>query len=201
MKNIIICTILALCLCLTACGGGGAPASQPSESVVPPTTAESTAVPDDTSQTAGTVSFATVDLEGNPITSELFAESKLTVLNVWATWCPPCVAELPHLQEVSGLFVDKGVRIVGVMQDGVDEKFAVQDDIIKTGKELLASANANYTVILPDDGLTEQLISTMQYFPTTFFIDANGQVIDVIIGANDVNGWSQKINEALDKLS
>ena len=142
-----------------------------------------------------------VTLDGEEMTGADFAGEKLTVLNVWATWCPPCISELPHLQEVSEAYADKGVTVVGVMHDGINRLFEPQEDVIKTGKALLADAGADYTIILPDATLINGPISTMQYFPTTFFINAGGEIIKTIIGGKDAAGWGKEIDGALSDIS
>ena len=48
------------------------------------------------------VAFEAKDMEGNEVTSGVFAESKLTMINVWATYCNPCLNEMPDLGELSG---------------------------------------------------------------------------------------------------
>ena len=44
-------------------------------------------------------SFTAKDLDGNTVTEEIFAEKDLTVVNIWGTFCPPCIAEMPELGE------------------------------------------------------------------------------------------------------
>lgn len=139
----------------------------------------------------------TTNLDGEAVAGKDIGGEKLTVLNVWATWCPPCVEELPHLQEISKEFADQGVKVVGVMQDGVTEALQPNDATIKSGKELLEKSGVDYPVILPDETLQRELISQMQYFPTTFFLDAEGKVINTVVGAKDLNGWKNEIESAL----
>jgi thiol-disulfide isomerase/thioredoxin len=160
------------------------------------TTADSS--PDSSSEWSFLIN--TKDLYGNEITNESFYDNKLTVLNIWATWCGPCVAELPTLQAVSLAYADKGVQIVGVVQDAVTELRLRNDSVATDAINLLEDAGATYTVILPDKTLDEVFISTMEYFPTTFFIDSNGNVVNTVIGSNDFEGWSTEIDETLAKL-
>jgi thiol-disulfide isomerase/thioredoxin len=134
------------------------------------------------------------------LTSEDFAKNKLTVLNVWATWCPPCVAELPELQKISEAYKDKGVEIIGVLQDGLTESGLPSDAVIKAANVLMRDADANYRIILPDEYLQTEFIDSMQYFPTTFFLDANGTAVKTVIGSNDYESWERLIDEALKKL-
>jgi len=140
-------------------------------------------------------------LDGTAVTSEDFSGNKLTVMNVWATWCSPCVEELPHLQEVSKAFADKDVEIIGVLHDGVSELGVRSDSTIADANKLLTEAGADYRVILPDTAIMETLIAQMQYFPTTFFLDQNGNVVETVIGARDAAKWEDIINAALEKVS
>ena len=146
------------------------------------------------------LSIDTTDLNGTEITEENFSQNKLTILNVWATWCPPCIAELPELQKISEAFADQGVQVVGVVQDGVSEG-APSEKNIENAQKLLEDAGASYTVILPDETLTAEFISQMQSFPTTFFIDSKGTVVHTVIGAKNFEDWSDEINEVLSEIS
>ena len=125
----------------------------------------------------------------------------MTILNIWATWCAPCVGELPELQKISSAFAEQNVQIVGVLQDGVTELGAPDKEIIGNALALLKNANADYTVILPDETLTTKFINKMQYFPTTFFIDSKGAVVHTVIGSKDYKGWKNEIDTILDQIS
>ena len=193
--------LLSLCiaavLILGACGGGNASQSPPN------VTASSDA---DLSSSTGYTSewklnIDTVSLEGESVTSAEFKDNTLTILNIWATWCPPCVVELPHLKEISEIFSDKGVQVVGVLQDGIKELGVPDESTIENAKILLAAAEAEYMVILPDETLALEFINHMQYFPTTFFLDSNGEVVRTVIGANDAESWEAIINEVLAEIS
>ena len=143
----------------------------------------------------------TVTLDDVSITEEAFRDNALTVLNVCGTWCPPCVDELPRLQEVSERFKDKNVRIVGVLQDGVTERGLPDAAAIESAKTLLAAAGVTYTVILPDEALLLDFIGKMQYFPTTFFIDSSGEVVRTEVGAKDTDEWEAIIDAVLRDIS
>lgn len=147
------------------------------------------------------IQIDTVTLDGEAVTSEDLSGNKLTVMNVWATWCPPCVDELPHLQEMSQAFADKGVEVVGVLQDGVSELGVRSDRTIENANKLLEEAGASYRVILPDTVIMETFIAQMQYFPTTFFLDQSGNVVETVVGAHNAAEWEEIINGALEKVS
>ncbi|MGI5898520.1 MAG: TlpA family protein disulfide reductase [Christensenellales bacterium] len=196
--------LLALSLIASSCAQ-----VQPSPTIAP-TTAPASATPspspseskksESPDEVEWALKFETVTLAGDPVTHEDFAENKLTIINVWGTWCPPCVNELPHLQEVSEYYSDKGVQIVGVMQDGVNEMLEPVAEMIDHGVTLLEDAGADYVVLLPDIALAMTFINRMQYFPTTFFVDESGEVIKTVIGSKDTEGWKKVIDEVLESI-
>ena len=143
----------------------------------------------------------TVTLDLVPVTEEVFKDNVLTVLNVWGTWCPPCVEELPELQIVSERFKDKNVQIVGVMQDGIIDIGIPDHEMIEAGKILAADAKAEYMMILPDETLMTRFIYEMQYFPTTFFLDAKGEVVHTEVGSMNADRWEMIINDVLKEIS
>lgn len=178
---------------------GAAAASEPSARQSDPEAASSDTGTDET--TAWELQINTETLDGDAVTSDDFSGNKLTVMNVWATWCPPCVDELPHLQEMNQAFAEQDVEVIGVLQDGVSELGVRSDKTIESAKKLLQEAGADYRVILPDTAIMETFIAQMQYFPTTLFLDREGNVVETVIGAHDAAEWKEIINGALEKVS
>lgn len=114
------------------------------------------------------------DLDGRPLSTTDFAGETI-VVNVWGSWCAPCVKEAPVLSAVSKEYADKGVQFVGV---------DVRDNV-----NAAKSFNRKYDVTYPsiDDrsgstllGFAESLPS--QAIPTTWIIDAEGRVAVRILG-------------------
>ncbi|MCL1803958.1 MAG: TlpA family protein disulfide reductase [Eubacteriaceae bacterium] len=145
-------------------------------------------------------SIDTIDLYGNSIDGKVYESNRLTVMNVWATWCSPCVDELPELQKISESFSSQGVQVVGILQDAITDLGLPIEGVINNAIKLMGSANASYTVILPDETLAKAFISSMEFFPTTFIVDSSGKVIVTEIGAHSFDDWSEIINEALSEL-
>lgn len=181
---------IAIMLCSTLLVGFTAKTSQPQEEATDPSDkAESLLAEVDTET-----------LDGDPFTFEDITENKLTMINVWATWCPPCVAELPELQALSEAYAEQGVEVIGVLADSIWEVGERDDDAIAAGKKLLENAEASYCVLIPDAVLQETLIDFMEYFPTTFFFDADGEFVDAVVGSNSYEGWSAVLDEILEKI-
>ena len=120
---------------------------------------------------------------------------KIVVLNFWASWCPPCVEELPSLEQMQADLKDKGVVVVGV---SVDDS---ADDYHK----FLKDHNVNF-VTVRDPGTqsangVNAAVSSMYgtyKFPETYIIDRNGIIRRKVIGV--VNWNQQEMVEFLTRL-
>lgn len=111
-------------------------------------------------------------------------EGKVVLLNSWATWCPPCVAEMPSLQE---LYLD--------YHDKIEFVFVASDDQEKVRYFLNKKA---YTFpVYFEKTQSPELLSSEQ-IPTTYVIDSKGKIVIEKIGAADWNSPSTR--ELLDDL-
>ena len=112
---------------------------------------------------------------------------QIVVLNFWATWCPPCVEEMPSLVEMQRRMKAKGVTVLAVSVD-VDQKAYHQ---------FLKDHNVNLMTVRDPDQKSSGVYGTFK-FPETYIIDRNGIVRRKFIGAVD---WSQpEIVDFLNKL-
>ena len=110
---------------------------------------------------------------GKPISLSNFG-GKVLVLNFWATWCPPCVEEMPSLNRFAADFKDRGVVVLGV---SVDKDAAAYKNFIKNLNPALLTARDPEMKINLEYG-------TVQY-PETYIIDAHGKVVNKIISSTN----------------
>ena len=123
------------------------------------------------------LSFETKDLDGNPVKSEeIFQQNEITMLNIWATWCNPCIGELHFLDEFNGRLKEQNCAVVGLLYDGTKEK------TIEKGKALLAEEGAGYLNLAIPKDLKDQLGQLS--LPTSLLVDRSGTVVFCITGAN-----------------
>lgn len=102
------------------------------------------------------------DLEDNPVRVSDY-RGKVVVLNFWATWCGPCVREMPMFQEYQDRYPD-------LVMLGVDE-----EESPDTVREFLQQMSLTYTILLDQKAeLAREL--RVNYLPTTFFIDEQGEI-------------------------
>lgn len=136
------------------------------------------------------LSFETKDLFGESIDSEeLFADHKITMINIWTSWCGPCLGELPELEALNQEFAEKDCAIVGLLYDGVN------DSVIRDAKEILEETGVTYPILLPWEDMPE--VFAVQAVPTSFFVDSEGNLIgEPVIGAL-IDQYTIRIDEAL----
>ena len=106
-------------------------------------------------------SISISDLQGKPV-----------LLNFWATWCPPCRAEMPYLQQIYEEWSDKGLVLLAIdIGEGPSQI-----------KEFLETNNLSLPVLLDSDKSVAQRYN-ITGIPATFFIDKDGTIQVKIIGA------------------
>ena len=142
----------------------------------------------------------TVDIDGKEFSGKDFSDYDLTMVNVFATWCSPCVQEIPDLAEIQKEMKDKGVNIVGVVTDTVDQTGENQEALEKA-KLIRERSKAEYPFLIPDKSNFNGRLSGIQAFPETFFVDKKGQIVgETYSGSHNKKAWSEIIEKELAKV-
>ena len=147
---------------------------------------------------AGVLSaFSTTDLDGNPADQSILADYDLTMVNVWATYCGPCISEMPDLGALAAEYADKGVQIVGLVSDAMNADGSISDSQVETAKQIVAETGADYTHLLPSADLYG-VLGQIYAVPTTFFVDSEGvQVGQAVMAAQSKEKWAETIDSML----
>jgi thiol-disulfide isomerase/thioredoxin len=133
--------------------------------------------------------FDTEKLDGEVVTNDIFAQKKITVVNIWGTFCGPCIGEMPELGEWARN-MPEGAQLIGIVCDAYD------DQSINAAIQILSEANANFVNLIPDESLAKYL-QTVEAVPTTLFVDSQGNIIgDPVIGA-DVDSYKERVEQYL----
>ena len=111
------------------------------------------------------LTFEASTIEGAPLTSECFADSKLTMINVWATYCNPCISEMPDLGEIAASYDRSEFQIIGIVSDVTED---ADEKMIDTARNLVEDTGANYPHLLLNESLLENLVGEVDAVPTTF---------------------------------
>lgn len=104
-------------------------------------------------------------LDGHELSSTAFA-GKVVVVDFWATWCPPCRAEIPGFIELQKKYGKDGLVIVGVSVDQGGPEVV---------KKFVADNKINYQIVLADDAVADAF-GGFEGIPTTFVIDRAGKI-------------------------
>lgn len=121
--------------------------------------------------------FTLKDINGNTVSLSSF-KGKVVLLNFWATWCPPCRAEIPSMNKLNQLLKNKGLVILAVSTDR-----AVVDV-----KDFLKNNPVNFTVVVDYNLSVSRSLYKVFMVPTTFLIDKRGIVIEKYFGEQD---WTE----------
>ncbi len=155
--------------------------------------------PADTSDTAvGDVfgAFETKTLDGGDMNQSIFADAGLNMVNIWATYCGPCIREMPELGELAKDYEDEGLQIIGLISDVVD----TESDTAEAARMIIKETKADYVHLLLSEDLYYGYLQEVQAVPTTVFVDDEGnQVGEIYVGARDREAWSQIIGELLEE--
>lgn len=146
------------------------------------------------------VTFETTDLNGNKVSSDIFAEHQLTLVNIWGSFCEPCMEEMPDLETLSKEFAEKDVAFVGVLGDALDMDGKLDEDTIELAKSVLEAKGVTYLNLAMCQELQTALPSDT--YPTTVLIDRNGTVVgEAVYGSRGADQYRQIIQNTLDNIA
>lgn len=135
--------------------------------------------------------FDTQTLDGENVTEEIFANADLTMVNIWGTFCGPCISEMPDLGEISREYKDQGLQIVGMLCD-------VTEPEDETALKIVGETKADYVHLIASEDLTINVLQYVSSVPTTVFVDKDGNLVgEVYAGARDKVAWELIINKYL----
>lgn len=139
-------------------------------------------------------SFATVDINDRPVTDQIFTEHRLTLVNIWGTYCEACREELPALQQLDQQMKENDISVMGIIVDGEENNTAAL--------RLLTEHGITYLNIIPNDSLKKNLFPRLPGVPTSIFVNNKGEIIgDLVVGARTGEQYAEMINKRLAGLT
>lgn len=146
-------------------------------------------------------SVVTKDINGKEFSKKDYEKYDLTMVNVFATWCTACIKEIPDLVELQKEMKDKGVNVVGIVTDTMDDGGENKDAIAKA-KTIQEKTKANYPFLMPDKSNFNGRLNGIQALPETFFIDKNGKIVgETYSGSHDLKAWKKIVEKELKNLN
>lgn len=128
------------------------------------------------------------DVEGKVVTSESF-KGKVVVVDFWATWCPPCRAEIPGYIELQKKYGKDGLVIIGISLDQKGPSVV---------KPFMEKFGINYPIVMGDDEISAAF-GGMDAIPTTFIIDRAGIIRDRKVGSEPTEDYEKRLLAILQK--
>lgn len=188
---LILCLVLT---CFAACGGTGD--NDPSTSLKAPE--ESL----DNVKVGSFEEFTAIDLSGKKISSDIFKGKKLTMVNIWATFCGPCINEMPDIEKLSQEYANEGLQVIGIVSDISNDSEGIYDEmLLNNALDIIKSTGVTYTNLLPSESLNTIKLSEVYSVPETFFVDENGNVIgESYIGSRSFETWEEIVKGMLENM-
>ena len=174
------------------------PTPAPTAAPTPTPTPATTPTPKPTNTPAPTATpvpsnyFTTVAINGDHATydNSMFAGAELTMINIWATNCGPCIQELPHIQNLAGAYESRGVQIVTALGD------SEQSGAIGKALKYINRIGFNLPVLRNTASFSAQF-PTGGAYPTTYFVDRNGNIVRVVTRSHKYSEWCAILDELL----
>lgn len=126
------------------------------------------------------------DVMGQSLTSEKL-RGKVLILDIWATYCPPCRLEIPGFVRLQKQYGPKGLQVVGLSVDDGPEVV----------REFMAELNINYPIAMATRELIEAL-GGADVIPTTFIVDRSGRIVERHVGYVDSGTFEEQIASLLE---
>ena len=142
--------------------------------------------------------FEGMDLDGNPVSNELFKENSVTVVNFWFSACAPCIGELSELNALNEELKLKGGAVIGINADTIGG----DESMIMEAKNILEKKGAMYqNIYFPADSEAGKLTYSITAFPTTVVVDRNGNMVgEPILGGINSEKQMKALQTMIDEV-
>ncbi|HAM78757.1 MAG TPA: hypothetical protein DCP61_06235 [Treponema sp.] len=144
-----------------------------------------------------TLNFKGLDLStGIEVDQKEFVPAKLTLVNIWGTFCQPCLVELPDLEKLSKKVMWQRVQVVGILCDVFDTSTKGELDL---AKKIIREKNVSYRNFII--AKNTPWLKGIQAVPTTYIVDSKGKVVlGPIVGSRSADEYKALVDEALEKI-
>ncbi len=205
LRKNVLCGLLAAAMCstlvLNGCSSGEKPLSGENGTEAEEEQ-DKTGGAADGSGEGNLGDFAMKDLNDETYTQEMFADYDLTMVNVFTTWCTPCVREIPDLEKIYQEMKDDGVGVAGIVLDAADGSGETDSETVEKAKMLAEKTGVSYPFLIPDEGYLNGRLAGIQAVPETFFVDRDGNIVgETYSGSRSFEDWKSIIEKELEGVT
>jgi len=138
--------------------------------------------------------FSTTTLDGEEVDGSIFENAGLTMINIWGTYCGPCLMEMPDLGKIAETYGGEDFQIIGVLCDVMEG----DEDMMQTAKDIVAETGADYPHLLVSESIITNMLYDVYAVPTTFFVNSQGETVCApVIGSNSYDSWAAAIEDLI----
>jgi len=159
---------------------------------------ETTAVPVEEGRSTGLENIKTLDLYGNVVDSTIFQDYTITIVDVWGTYCNPCIQAMPTLAEIYHQYEPQGVNVIGIMIDVQNGDYTPKPEYIAKAMEITDGTGADFMHLLSSKNIVSSVVRNISAIPASFVVDSQGNVVTKIsYGSHTKEEWEEIIHEYL----
>lgn len=147
--------------------------------------------------------FKSVALTGETVDQSIFAGHKLTMINIWGTYCNPCISEMPGLGDLNRAYEEGEFQVIGMIVDMLNTDGSVHPMAVDAAWQIIDATGADYMHLLPTDDIIIMKLQYLTAVPETVFVDSQGNILTPetqYLGARDYEGWKEIVDGLLAEL-
>ena len=141
--------------------------------------------------------FTVSSFNGEEVTSEILKGHKVNLINIWATYCSPCINEMPDLDKIDKAYGDK-VQVISFCIDLVDSNGNVDSGLLEQAVKIVNDVTQiSYPTFIPSSDLLKGVLSDVFAVPTSYITDENGKVLESFLGRKSEDELKQLLEKYL----
>lgn len=195
----IIFAVLVIATCFAACSG-----TQNDDTSTTTPGIEGIKIPEenlDGVEKGSFAKFTAVDLAGKKATQDIFKGKKLTMINIWATYCSPCIREMPDIEALSKEYSDKDFQVIGIVCDVKYSGDGYNPSLYQSALDVVEMTGVTYRNLLPSNSLDLIKLREVYSVPETIFVDENGNIVGTnYIGSKSLENWKTIVDSILSEM-
>ena len=146
--------------------------------------------------------WAAKDLDGNVVTEEVLAGSRLTLVSVWSAFCDSCVADMAALQQLYTEYDRADLNIIGIAASAQAEDGSISEGEVEIIRQIQEMTGAEFLQLLPSDDLIAIKLKDLGTVPESFLLDSAGNVVGgSLYGGRTAEEFRRMVDDGLRTLS
>lgn len=142
-------------------------------------------------------SFSALSFSGESFSEKKLSDCSVNLINIWATFCSPCIREMPDLEEISKEYAGR-VQVIGLCADTSDKGGNTDTELFELGKSIaLEDLSLTYINLVPDEKLQKGILADVFAYPTTLITDSEGNILEIIEGRRSKEEFLSYLNRYL----